>query len=474
MKNIRVRFAPSPTGHLHIGSARVALFNWLFAQHNNGTYVVRIEDTDTERSTQEYATSVIDALSWLGLESQEPLVVQSTRIDRYKEVITQLLNEGKAYRCFVSEEDIEAYKRARMEHGEPMGYRSPWRDKQPSEQDLQKPYAIRLKVPDDRITVTFVDEIHGEIAVETAQLDDLIIQRSDGMPTYNFVVVIDDHDMEISHVIRGEDHISNTPKQIILYEACGFEVPVFAHVPLILGPSGEKLSKRDAAVSVLDYRRNGYLSDAFCNYLVRLGWSHGDQELFSREQMISYFTLEHVGTKGSIFDEDKLKWFNSIYIKETDAIDLLAIIQRDVRPDFAQCVPRFSQEQQLKLIDIYKPRHATLSEIANEIIELYSPSQVLPKDALVEWATFENVTRLHAVQNLLQEAASFDEESLHHLLKGYCAEYSIKFSLIAQPIRLALTGTPSSPGIYALLSCLGKEESLQRIGNFVTLLQTVT
>lgn len=471
-KNVRVRFAPSPTGHLHIGSVRVALFNWLFARHYDGSFLLRIEDTDTERSTQEYADSIVTALRWLSLESDESFVVQSTRLDVYKHTITKLLEEGKAYRCFTPEAEVEAFKRECIKTGVTTGYRSQWRDKQPTEQELQKPYAIRFKVPQDISEITVSDLIHSDIMFDVSQIDDFVIQRSDGMPTYNFVVVVDDNEMRITHVIRGEDHLSNTPKQILLYQALGFELPAFAHLPLILGPSGDRLSKRDAAVSVLDYRAQGYLPDAFCNYLVRLGWSHGDQEIFTRDEMVSYFSFEHVGKKGAIFDETKLQWVNGIYMREAVSTDLLDSIV-DLRPDFLSDLSNFGKEQVLLFIDLYKDRSKTLMRLADTITELSESSRDLPADSLQEWATERTCERMERLQAMLSHVTDFSVQLIKDSIKTFCKEHSISLALVAKPIRLALTGSLSSPGVFVLLSCFGKEESLHRLANFVTLLRAV-
>jgi len=320
--NVRVRFAPSPTGYLHIGNLRTALFNWLFARHYDGTFLVRLEDTDRERSTKEYADSLFDILEWIGLTSDEPVIKQTDRFGEYKQLIEQLLEQGKAYRCFCSSEEIEARQKAAGLDPAYAGYDSFCANGTHGKNDSSKPYVIRFKIPRNIEEITFNDLIRGQITVKTAELDDFVIARSDGTPTYNFVVVIDDAAMRITHVIRGEDHISNTPKQIFLYQAFGYKVPQFAHMPLILGPSGARLSKREAATSVVDYRGEGYLPDALINYLARLGWSHGDQEIFTRQELIDYFTIDNVGKKGSIFDKEKLDWVNGLYMRQVANVKL--------------------------------------------------------------------------------------------------------------------------------------------------------
>ena len=314
--SIRVRFAPSPTGHLHIGGLRTAFFNWLFARHNNGVFLLRIEDTDVERSTKEYLDSILATFDWVNLPSDEPIVIQSQRIAEHTALIAQLLKEGKAYRCYCSQEQVAERYKGQGSGDEFIKYDGRCRN---AAEQPGVPAAIRFALPAGRTTVAFDDLIRGRVEVGIDQLDDFIIARSDGTPMYNFVVVVDDAHMRISHIIRGEEHISNTPKQLLLYEALGFPVPFFAHTPMILGPDGNKLSKRDAATSVLEYRQEGYLPDALLNYLVRLSWAHGDQEIFTREELISYFTLDHVGKKGAIFDPQKLSWVNSVYMRAKDS-----------------------------------------------------------------------------------------------------------------------------------------------------------
>ena len=347
VENARVRFAPSPTGNLHIGGLRAAIFNWLFAHHHKGAFVIRIEDTDRARSTQEYTDSIIDSLAWMQIKSDEPLHIQSEFESKHKEYLQRLLSEGNAYKCYCSTEELESRLDANQK------YDLCCRDKECPELE-ERPYVVRFKVPESIERLTFTDLIRGEITFERDQLDDFIIARSDGTPVYNFVVVIDDAEMKINYVIRGEEHLGNTPKQILLYNALGFDEPQWAHLPLILSPNGGKLSKRDGAVSVLEYKKDGYLPEALLNYLVRLGWSHGDQEVFTRQELIDLFTLEAVGKSGAAFDVEKLDWLNGLFIRNMTAEALLDYIQTTMGLDlnFAD----WSQEQVIALINLYKER----------------------------------------------------------------------------------------------------------------------
>jgi glutamyl-tRNA synthetase len=459
-KNVRVRFAPSPTGHLHIGSLRAALFNFLFARHNGGAFLLRIEDTDLVRSKPEYTESILNGLSWAGIESDEPIVFQAQRISEHQKLIQILLAENKAYKCYCpnrdAENSTEFYK-----------YDGRCRDVKHDVAD-NVPYVVRIKLPSDVESISFEDMIRGTVTVSLQELDDFIIARSDGTPIYNFVVVADDSTMEITHVIRGEDHISNTPKQIVLYQALNYPLPRFAHLPLILGPSGQKLSKRDAATSVFEYKQEGYLSDALCNYLVRLGWAHGDQEMFTRQQMIDLFTLEAVGKKGSMFDQEKLNWFNNMYIRQTDSYKLLEIMCADVKPNFMSQVSQWSTEKIVLFIDIYKERISTLQELASILIGLYDDSNVISLDEKQQWLSIESVQLLAQLVDKLKTVEPFNVELLTDVIKKFCAEKNCKLPVIAQPIRLALTGSTKSPGIFQLLEAFGKEQALQRLQKLIT------
>lgn len=465
-KEIRVRIAPSPTGFLHLGGLRTALFNWLFAAHNNGTFLIRIEDTDLERSKPEYTASIIEALDWASIQSNEPIMIQSEHIKRHREVAEQLVQEGKAYKCYCTTQELEVRlgNNASQE-----GYARYDRKCCGLEQtNHDKPFAIRFKIPDTQDHVSFTDLIHGEISFETAQLDDFIIIRSDGTPMYNFVVVVDDADMRISHVIRGDDHISNTPKQILLYQAARFNVPKFAHVPMILGEDGQRLSKRHAATAVIDYRKNGYLAPALCNYLVRLGWSHGDQEIFSRDELVQYFSLDQVGKKAAIFDNKKLDWLNSLYIKQKSSTELFELITKDVDRDFADRLINWSREQIYKILELYRDRVKTLRELSEEIYLVYNGPTGFT-DIELEKIKINAQAEVHMLEvaHILREQHNFTAQELTYVLKDMCKEQKIGLVEIAQPLRIALVGKTASPSVFELLELIGKNESIRRLDFFI-------
>ena len=465
-ENIRVRFAPSPTGYLHIGNLRAAIFNWLFARHHGGKFLLRVEDTDRERSKQEYKDYMLDSLQWMGMDYDE-LVTQSEHIDEHKKMIDKLIDEGKAYRCYCTQEEIEQRKKDNLGHDDLFAGYDGFCAHRTSEEDTNKPYTVRFKLPKDKNSITFDDLIRGPITFELDQFDDFIIARSDGTPMYNLVAVVDDNFMKITHIIRGEDHISNTPKQIMLYEAFGFKVPEFAHVPLIVGPSGDKLSKRDAAVSVLEYRDQGYLADALFNYLVRLGWSHGDQEIFTKKELIAYFDLDHVGKKGAVFDVDKLLWLNGVYMREMLAAEIEKTISQDLKIDLQSTLSGWSSKNILRLIDLYKERTKTLKELIASLELLHQGPKDYDKAAIEKWVgekTHEHIEKLIVV---LEAKDAFEHGQLAGAIKGLCKDIGIKLVALAQPIRLSLTGTSASPGVFELLEIVGKEESVNRLKNFL-------
>lgn len=465
---IRVRFAPSPTGHLHIGGLRTALFNDLFARHNGGKFLLRIEDTDRERSRDEYTASILSSLRWAGILWDEVPVIQSERIAIHQQVIEQLVQRGKAYRCYCSTEAVaERFKKSDLykEGAEFIRYDGLCRTAGSAKTG---PSVVRFKLP-DCATVVFEDLIRGRVEFRIQELDDFIIARSDGFPMYNFVVVVDDAAMNITHVIRGEDHISNTPKQILLYEACEYQIPQFAHLPLILGPDGNRLSKRDAATAVTDYREKGYLPQALINYLVRLGWAHGDQEVFSRQELISLFSIEAVGKKGAIFNEAKLDWLNSVYLKEQTAPQLLDIIVSDVEPQLYQLTSQWMGDERLRLIDLYKTREKTLADVAGKIVELYTGPSVYDSLSLDTWVTDNTASVLLRVSELFARV-EWTEELLSSQVKAWCKEEKIQLVTVAQAMRIALTGSSASPGIFELLVILGRQVSGDRIQNFLNFL----
>ncbi len=471
MNSIRVRYAPSPTGHLHLGSLRTAIYNWLFARHTRGAFLVRIEDTDPERSKEEYTRSILDTLKWASIEPDEPYVIQSQRIENHRQVAQKLLDEGKVYRCFCTPEELkQRLGESASEEGSYTRYDGKCRDKQITDEDLKKPFALRFKIPFDKEHIAFNDLIRGHISFEANQLDDFIIVRSDGWPMYNFVVVVDDAWQRITHVLRGEDHISNTPKQILLYEACGYKLPEFAHFSLILGPDGQRFSKRHGATSVLEYKHSGFLAHALCNYLVRLGWSHGDQELFTQEELIRFFTLEHMSKKSAIFDRKKLEWVNSMYLRNLSVADIIHFIQRDIDPHFKTYFSNWSSTTLDSIIDLYKERVKTLKELIDELRSLHERPQKFDVD-ITAFKKPEVVMYLTTVRDALDKNEDYSHDAVDTLIKNICHQFSVPLPQIAQPLRVALTGKSSSPGVAQLIASLGGEESSHRIGYFIEYLE---
>lgn len=464
---VRVRFAPSPTGHLHIGGLRTALFNWLFARHHGGAFLLRIEDTDVERSTQEYRDSILQSFAWTQLTHDEEIVTQSERIAEHQKVAQQLIKDGKAYRCFCSPEDVVArYGKATGGDAFVM-YDQNCRERVFQDGDELKPHVIRFKLPKDRQEISFDDLIKGTITFSLDQLDDFIIVRSGNFPMYNFVVVIDDAFMGITQIIRGEEHIVNTPKQILLYEACGYDVPQFAHLPLILGQSGDKLSKRDGATSVIEYRKEGYIPHALLNYLARLGWSHGDQEIFSLSELIEHFSLDTIGTKGAIFDFEKLAWVNGVYLKEMTEDQILDAIIADVNTNFLtdQCVTRTPQEVK-QVIALYKERVKTLKQMMHEIDIVLNGTDQVDQQDMQKWITADSGNHLSAIISALEKFDTFNHDNCAAVAKEIAAQLGIKLVTLLQPIRLALLGKASGPGVFDLLSVIGKEDAIARLKIF--------
>ncbi len=463
MNPVRVRFAPSPTGHLHIGGLRTALFNWLFARNHGGIFLVRIEDTDLVRSQKVFEQSIIASLQWANLASDEPIVKQTDRMGLYKQKIEQLLQQGKAYRCYCATAPLETTEENYFK------YDGRCRTRKTLPEDGHTSYVVRIKLPLEQKTIEFNDIIRGPIVFDINQLDDFIIARSDGSPIYNFVVVVDDADMAITHVIRGEDHISNTPKQIVLYQAFGFDIPYFAHLPLILGPTGARLSKRDAATAVTDYKNNGYLADALCNYLVRLGWSHGDQEIFTRQEMTALFSLEAVGKKGAIFDQDKLDWINSTYIKQHTPEQLLDYIINDVDQQFLSTMSGWDIKKVCALITLYQERAKTLREMVQDITAIYNQSYTIAAEDKQRWLTPKTLECLKQFMISLQALPEFTTDMISLCGKEIAKKEGVKFVEVAQPTRIALTGKANGPGVFELLVVLGKQESIERIEKFLAI-----
>ncbi len=456
MKTPRVRFAPSPTGNLHIGGARTALFNWLFARNAGGTFLLRIEDTDQERSTKAFEQSILEGMRWLGMDWDGELTYQSERTGLYKEYVQKLLDEGRAYRCSCTPEELEAKRAQAMAEGRKPKYDGTCRNG-PVHPD--RPTAIRFRCPTEGST-TFHDICRGTITFENAELDDLIIARSDGTPTYNLTVVVDDVTMEITHVIRGDDHINNTPRQVLLYQALDFPVPEFAHLPMIHGPDKKKLSKRHGAVSVTEYQKMGFLSEAMVNYLSRLGWSCGDQEIFTREELTKKFDLASVGSAPSIFDVEKLSWVNSQHLAKISDEDLVGLVKPFLNEidldanDTAYAARAIASERE---------RGRTLKELA-DISAFYFREQIeIDPNAAKKWLKESHREMLAELRQRLSQLTSFEEEPLKELFETMMQERDCKMLKLAQPVRVAMTGTTVSPGIYEVLAILGKERSLARI-----------
>lgn len=470
-QKVRVRFAPSPTGNMHIGGLRTALFNWLFARHAGGTFLVRIEDTDRERSEEKYVKALLDALAWVGITSDEESIFQSQRQDAYHAVLAKLLAQKKAYRCFCTAEEIEDRVRKAGVTDEHYGYDGFCRSLPLLEHETRS-YGIRFALPESVEKIEVTDLIRGQVIFERDQLDDFIIFRSDSTPMYNFAVVVDDNFTGITHIIRGEEHLSNTPKQMLLYEACGYPIPQFAHIPMILAPDGTKLSKRHGAVDVLSYRAEGYVPDALINYIVRLGWAHGDQELFTRSEMIASFTLEGVGKKAAIFDHQKLAWMNGVYLRDMSAqaiIDLMPLT--DAAGLWADLTEQHSCAALEGAVKAYQPRIKTLVELAKEVKNLFVCPQDYNAQDIDTWVTpAKTGALLHALLELLEPCETFDAGTVGGIVKGLCEQEGLKLVSCAQPLRIALTGGASSPGVFELLALVGKEESLARIRAFARFL----
>ena len=455
---VRTRFAPSPTGYLHIGGARTALFSYLFARHHGGKFILRIEDTDRERSTQESIQAIIDALRWLRLDWDEGPFFQSQRAELYRECAARLLRMGKAYRCYCSAEVVEAKRKAAMKAGRKPMYDRTCRNvtRAPGEQ----PFAVRFKAPLEGETVV-PDLVKGHVIFQNNELDDLILVRSDGTPTYNFCAVVDDAEMAVTHIIRGEDHLTNTPKQIQLYRALGYAEPKMAHIPLILGPDRARLSKRHGATSVMAYRDMGYLPDALVNYLVRLGWSHGDQEIFSRAELIEKFSLENVGKAAGVYNLEKAEWLNFQYLKAMPVDELAQAVKPFIaRKDYA--LPG-DDDWLARMVATLRERANTLVQLV-ELAHFYlSPTISIDATAGRKFLKPEILEALRALRGQLADTTPWDVETIHRCFETITGRFGLSLGQIAQPVRVAVTGRTASPGIFEVLDVLGKERSLERL-----------
>jgi glutamyl-tRNA synthetase len=458
MSEVRTRFSPSPTGALHLGGAHTALFNWLIARHYHGRFILRIEDTDPERSQERFVTEILEAMTWLGLDWDEGPYRQSARLPIYHDYIQRLLDRGAAYYCNCPPQDLEARRQTALARGEKPKYDGRCRDRQLA---AGPDTAVRFKTPLSGVT-HWQDRIKGPIAFDHQELDDLVLLRADGIPTYNFAVVVDDITMDVTHVIRGEDHIPNTPRQLLIYEALGVTPPLFAHMPLMLGQDRAKLSKRHGALSILAYREQGFLPQSLVNYLARLGWSHGDQEIFSGEELMEYFTLEHVTKSPGVYDEEKLLWLNSHYIKEMPP----AALARAVTPFLAPlAITDPDQNYLAQVVTTLSARCKTLVEMAQAARFYFKDPRPYEAKAAQKFLTPAFAPILAEIEARLAHLPEASEAALTRLFADLAEETGQKMVNLAQPVRVALTGKTASPGLYEVIHILGRKEALRRIKN---------
>lgn len=491
---VKTRFAPSPTGFLHIGGVRTALFNYIFAKHFDGKFVLRIEDTDIERSLKEYEKDIIDSLDWLGLLSDEQVVYQSKRFDIYNSYYEKLIKEGKAYNCYCSSELLEEDRNRLISEGKKSMYTGRCRNLGPKDQDMDKPHVIRFKVERGVGFATgFKDLIRDQfVVVNNDEIDDFVIVRTDGISTYNFAVVIDDALTNITHIIRGDDHLSNTPKQVMLYNALGFTPPEFAHVSMILGNDGKRLSKRHGAASVNQYKKDGFLPEALLNYLVRLGWSHGNDEIFSLQDMIKHFNLKNISKSSAVFNNEKLLWLNSYYIKSKDAKTLINMIN-DIKDDFEPSLK--ADEKTISLVEALKSRSKTLREIKEKMAFYLNEDINYNKNALNVPASNTNINtytntkeqaevkteNINKEIEFLNEFKGFLEELPEELSVNvikdnfnlFLVSHNLTLKEKAMIIRVALTGETVSPGIYEVIFALGKDKCIKRINKFIDIVLSI-
>ena len=461
---VRTRFAPSPTGYLHIGGARTALFSWAFARRHGGTFILRIEDTDVERSTPEAVQAILDGMQWLGLAHDEGPFYQMQRMERYKQVIAQMLEEGSAYRCYMPADELDALREAQRARGEKPRYDGRWRPEEgktlPAPPDGVQP-VIRFKSPTEGVTA-WMDTVKGYIEFANSELDDLIIARSDGTPTYNFCVVVDDWDMGITHVIRGDDHVNNTPRQINILKALGAHVPHYAHLSMILGDDGQKLSKRHGAVSVMQYDEDGYLPEAVLNYLARLGWSHGDAEIFDMAQFTQWFDLDHITPSAAQFNTEKLNWLNAHYLKQADDARLAGLVRTrlEARGVTVSDVPRLSD-----IVALYKGRVANLNQLADEAevfyIDLHPSTELLAEQLATE--------AIPALKELAAGLATveWNAPAIGALIKQVITNHGLKMPRLAMPLRVMLVGQTHTPSVDAVVALFSRELAMARIAGML-------
>lgn len=464
-QTIKTRFAPSPTGMLHIGGARTALFAYLFAKHHQGQFVLRIEDTDRERSTDEATAAILAGMQWLGLAADEGPFYQTERMDRYQAVIQQLLDQGKAYRCYCSKARLEQLRDSQMAAGEKPRYDGCCRDKA---LQTDAPFVVRFKNPIAG-DVVWRDAVLGDITISNQELDDFIIARSDGTPTYNFTVVVDDMDMQITHVIRGNDHVNNTPRQMNVMQALGYEPPVYAHVPMILNEEGKKLSKRDGAANLLDYRDQGYLPEALLNYLVRLGWSHGDQEVFSMAEMVQLFDLSHLSKSAARLNHEKLQWLNQQYLKQKSAQDLAPLLEQALEKLGVDTTHGPSLELVAKL---QQERVKTIADMAEQSLYFYQPVTSYDDKAVKKNFKEGTAEVLEKLLDKYQALETWQQEPIHEVILSTAEELDLKLGKVAQPLRIAVTGGAVSPALDQTLLLLGRERVVERLGSVLVFVRS--
>ncbi|BBA37325.1 glutamyl-tRNA synthetase [Methylocaldum marinum] len=465
---IRTRFAPSPTGYLHVGGARTALFSWLHARKHGGTFILRIEDTDLERSTVEAVNAILEGMTWLGLEYDEGPFYQTHRFERYMAIAQQLLNEGKAYHCYCTKEELDTLRAEQQARKEKPRYDGRCRHRTAPREGVQP--VVRFCNPDEG-EVVIEDFVRGRVVVKNSELDDLIILRSDGTPTYNFTVVVDDLDMQISHVIRGDDHLNNTPRQINILKALGATPPKYAHVPMILGPDGAKLSKRHGAVSVMQYRDEGYLPEALINYLVRLGWSHGDQEIFSVDEMIELFDISDINHSASAFNPEKLLWLNHHYIMHSDPLRIAHHLrwhlgQLDIDPT---CGP-----DPVRVVEVQRERCKTLVDMAKASVFFYKEFEDYDEKGAAKNLNANTLAALQALETQLWALGDWSREAIHQVIVKTSETLGVKMGSVAQPLRVALSGSTVSPPIDVTLELLGKDTTLSRVGRAIAYIDKKT
>ena len=460
--SVRTRFAPSPTGALHIGGARTAIFNWLFARHYGGKFILRIEDTDRARSTEESVSEILDGMTWLGLNWDEGPFRQSDRLSIYQEYAERLLQSGKAYRCYCTPDELDRRRKEAEKQGRIYRYEGTCRSLKSN--PLDKPFAIRLMTPEVG-TIEVDDLIRGIIHFDAKEIDDFVIQKTDGFPTYNFAVVIDDATMDITHVIRGDDHIANTPKQILIYEALSQGIPKFAHVSMILGSDKARLSKRHGATSVIAYREMGYLPEAVVNYLARLGWSYGDQEIFSKEELIEKFTLENVGKSAAVFNPEKLLWLNGWYIRNKPAEEIARLLIPFLQKKGFQVA---FDERLIKIVSVLRERAKTLLELADSAQYFFTDEIKYEEVARKKFLTSDALPILEELIIRLSSLHDFTAPELQRTFGEITERRGIKLIQIAQPTRVALTGGTVSPGIFEVMEILGKDRVIERLKRAVS------